>query len=219
MNNEQLTNNIKTVKTIANLALKLVQKLQTEPTLKITKINLPINTFINFVLNDIHMAQLVDVFGKFDNEPNTELIATISIEDKEWTNDMAKIFISSEPFVFDCAEVDPIDVDFNLSLDFQNLKDIVPEIRELLRPAINDLFMNSQDNKINRIGIATDETGFQFELHDELVETIQKKLFEVFNLLNVNHDINADELNHELVKDLIARLERPAEPHLDPNNF
>jgi len=219
MNNEQLTNNIKTVKTIANLALKLVQKLQTEPTLKITKINLPINTFINFVLNDIHMAQLVDVFGKFDNEPNTELIATISIEDKEWTNDMAKIFISSEPFVFDCAEVDPIDVDFNLSLDFQNLKDIVPEIRELLRPAINDLFMNSQDNKINRIGIATDETGFQFELHDELVETIQKKLFEVFNLLDVNHDINADELNHELVKDLIARLERPAEPHLDPNNF
>lgn len=219
MNNEQLTNNIKTVKTIANLALKLVQKLQTEPTLKITKINLPINTFINFVLNDIHMAQLVDVFGKFDNEPNTELIATISIEDKEWTNDMAKIFISSEPFVFDCAEVDPINVDFNLSLDFQNLKDIVPEIRELLRPAINDLFMNSQDNKINRIGIATDETGFQFELHDELVETIQKKLFEVFNLLDVNHDINADELNHELVKDLIARLERPAEPHLDPNNF
>lgn len=219
MNNEQLTNNIKTVKTIANLALKLVQKLQTEPTLKITKINLPINTFINFVLNDIHTAQLVDVFGKFDNEPNTELIATISIEDKEWTNDMAKIFISSEPFVFDCAEVDPIDVDFNLSLDFQNLKDIVPEIRELLRPAINDLFMNSQDNKINRIGIATDETGFQFELHDELVETIQKKLFEVFNLLDVNHDINADELNHELVKDLIARLERPAEPHLDPNNF
>ena len=219
MNNAQLTNNIETVKTIANLTLKLVQKLQTEPTLKITKINLPINTFISNVLNDISAGTLVEIFGKFDTNSKPEKIAQITILGKLWNNNNATVSITDNSDAFETAGIEPMNIDFTLKLDFTELKTIVPEIRELLRPAINNLFMNNKDDKINRIGIATDETGFQFELHDELVETIQKKLFEVFNLLDVNHDINTDELDQDLVKDLIARLERPAEPHLDPNNF
>lgn len=219
MNNEQLTTNIETVKTIANLTLKLVEKLQTEPSLKVTKINLPINNFINDVLNDISVGTLVEVFGKFDTKPEPERIAQITIRGKLWNDKNAAVSISDNPDAFETAGADPMNIDFTLRLDFAELKTIVPEIRELLRPAINNLFMNNEDDKINRIGIATDETGFQFELHDDLVETVQKKLFEVFNLLDVNHDINANELNHDLVKDLIVRLERPDEPRLDPNNF
>ena len=219
MNNEQLTNNIETVKTIANLALKLVQKLQTEPTLKITTSNFPINTFMSNVLNDISAGTLVEIFGKFDTNSEPERIAQITILGKLWNNNNATVSITDNSDAFETAGIEPMNIDFTLKLDFTKLKTIVPEIRELLRPAINDLFMNSQDNKINHIGIVTDKTGFQFELHDELVETIQKKLFEVFNLLDVNHDINADELDQNLVKDLIARLERPAEPRLDPNKL
>lgn len=202
------------IRLVAKKTLQTIKIIEKNNDITITKVNLPINKFINEVTQHQTDSDLVEIYGKYASSSVEHVFATIMLKSGYNTYaEKAQLIIHTIIDAFNDNTRNKTQID---SLDFVKSKEVVPEVRELLTPAIQSILSTNYKQLKRHISVIIDEHDQSFMDHDELVDTVETKLEELLKILDVNHDINVSELDQNVVTELINRLFKPDEPELDP---
>lgn len=202
------------IRLVAKKTLQTIKIIEKNNDITITKVNLPINKFINGVTKHQTESDLVEIYGKYASSSVEHVFATIMLKSGYITYaEKAQLITRTIMDAFNDNTQNKTQID---SLDFVKPKEVVPEVRELLTPAIQSILSANYHQLKRRVSVIVDKHDQSFMDHDELVDTVETKLEELLKILDINHDINVSELDQNVVNDLINRLFRPDEPELDP---
>lgn len=209
--------NIKFIKLVAKKTLQTIKTIERNSDITITKVNLPINKFINKAAQqrtDAEDADLVEIYGRYNSSSVEHAFGTIRLRSGYITYaEKAQLVTQSIIDTFNDNKHNKSQIDL---LAFMKPKEVVPEVRELLTPAIQSILSTNNNQLKRRVSVIVDEHDKSFMDHDELVDTVENKLEKLLETLDVNHDLNVSELDQNVVTALINRLFRPDEPELDP---
>ena len=206
--------NTKFIKLVAKKTLQTIKLIERNSDITITKVNLPINKFINKAAQYQTGSDLVEIYGKYDSSSIEHVFGTIRLRSGYITYAQKAQLVTQT--IIDTFNDNPQDKSQINLLAFMKPKEVVPEVRELLTPAIQSILSTNYDQLKRRVSVIVDEHDQSFMDHDELVDTVETKLEKLLETLDVNHDINVSELDQNVVTELINRLFRPDEPELDP---
>lgn len=209
--------NTKFIKLVAKKTLQTIKLIERNSDITITKVNLPINKFINKAAQYQTGSDLVEIYGKYDSSSIEHVFGTIRLRSGYITYAQKAQLVTQT--IIDTFNDNPQDKSQINLLAFMKPKEVVPEVRELLTPAIQSILSTNYDQLKRHVSVIVDEHDQSFSDHDELVDTVETKLEELLKILDVNHDINVSELNQNVVTALINRLFRPDEPELDPKTI
>lgn len=206
--------NTKFIKLVAKKTLQTIKLIERNSDITITKVNLPINKFINKAAQYQTGSDLVEIYGKYDSSSIEHVFGTIRLRSGYITYAQKAQLVTQT--IIDTFNDNPQDKSQINLLAFMKPKEVVPEVRELLTPTIQSILNTNYHQLKRRVSVIVDEHDQSFMDHDELVDTVETKLEELLKILDVNHDINVSELDQNVVTAIINRLFRPDEPELDP---
>lgn len=207
-----MNKNIETIKTIAKQTVALIKEIENKGNISISQITLHRTEIVNSALDNDQNATVLTVAGASKLILDKHELGRIEISN---TDETAELQIISNPFINENGLKGQIDK--HVSLEIDNFSEIVPEIRELLETAIQSILMINPDKHIQTISVFNDENfTVPVKTHAEIVDDISDRLFQALKLLEINHDINGDELDQDVLQELDERVNRFAEPRLDP---
>lgn len=181
------------IRLVAKKTLQTIKIIEKNNDITITKVNLPINKFINEVTQHQTDSDLVEIYGKYASSSVEHVFATIMLKSGYITYaEKAQLITHTIIDAFNDNTRNKTQID---SLDFVKSKEVVPEVRELLTPAIQSILSTNYKQLKRHISVIIDEHDQSFISHDELVDTVKNKLEKLLETLDINHDINVSELD------------------------
>lgn len=207
-----MNKNIKTIKTIAKETVALIKEIENKGDISVSQITLHRTEIVNSALYNYQNATVLTVAGASKLILDKHELGRIEISN---TDETTELQITSNPFINENGLKGQVDK--YVSLEIDNFSEIVPEIRDLLETAIQSILMVNPDKHIQTISVFNDENfTVPVKTHAEIADDISDHLFQALRLLEINHDINGDELDQDVLQELDERVNRFAEPRLDP---
>lgn len=207
-----MNKNIEIIKTIAKETITLIKEIENKGNISVSQITLHRTEVFNNALDNDQTATVLTVAGASKLILDKHELGRIEINN---TAETAELQITSNPFINENGLKGQIDKHIPLAID--NFSEIVPETRELLETAIQSILMVNPDKHIQTISVFNDENfTVPLKTHTEIADDISNHLFQALRLLEINHDINGDELDQDVLQELDERVNRFAEPRLDP---
>ena len=207
-----MNKNIETIKTIAKETVALIKEIENKGNISVSQITLHRTEIVNSALDNDQNATVLTVAGASKLILDKHELGRIEISN---TDETAELQITSNPFINENGSKGQIDKHIPLAID--NFSEIVPEIRDLLETAIQSILMINPDKHIQTISVFNDENfTVPLKTHADIADDISDHLFQAFKLLEINHDINGDELDQDVLQELDERVNRFAEPRLYP---
>lgn len=207
-----MNKNIKTIKTIAKETVALIKEIENKGDISVSQITLHRTEIVNSALYNYQNATVLTVAGASKLILDKHELGRIEISN---TDETTELQITSNPFINENGLKGQVDK--YVSLEIDNFSEIVPEIRDLLETAIQSILMVNPDKHIQTISVFNDENfTVPVKTHAEIADDISDHLFQALRLLEINHDINGDELDQDVLQELDERVNRFAEPRLYP---
>lgn len=207
-----MNKNIETIKTIAKETVALIKEIENKGNISVSQITLHRTEVVNSALDNDQNTTILTVAGASKLILDKHELGRIEISN---TAETAELQITSNPFINENGLKGQVDKHIPLEID--NFNEIVPEIRDLLETAIQSILIIDPDKHIQTISVFSDESfTVRSKTHAEIVDDISDHLFQALRLLEINHDINGDELDQDVLQELDERVNRFAEPRLDP---
>lgn len=204
-----MNKNIETIKTIAKQTVALIKEIENKGNISVSQITLHRTEVVNSALDNDQNATVLTVAGASKLILDKHELGRIEI------SNTAELQITSNPFINENGLKGQVDKHIPLAID--NFSEIVPEIRDLLETAIQSILMINPDKHIQTISVFNDENfTVPVKTHAEIIDDISDHLYQALRILEINHDINGDELDQDVLQELDERVNRFAEPRLDP---
>ena len=207
-----MNKNTEIIKTIAKETVALIKAIENKGNISVSQITLHPSEIVDNALNNDQIATILTVAGASKLILDKHELGRIEISN---TDETAELQITSNPFINENGLKGQIDK--HISLNIINFSEIAPEIRDLLKTAIQSILMINPDKHIQTISVLSDDVfTVRAKTHAETVDDISDHLFQALRLLEINHDINGEELDQDVLQELDERVNRFAEPRLDP---